>query len=232
MVGGMQGGRQEAAIWPATAGRQGSYGASHTPPPPGCWWPEPGRWPVADRQRPQPPEQSSHPATHPLQPPTHHHPRPPTHLEEVGGRLRPGALLHVHLAAALADHAHDARVRDGRLDGQRFLQHHSAGRQDAVTNSYFHTQLLPHMPLHACCPFAGGRLQLSRGMIRPPAQPIAHAGPAPPAAFKAGTTRRPPPPTSTTIPRPHPTPTTCPTWYSSLRRLLFFCSVYIWISSA
>lgn len=42
-------------------------------------------------------------------------------LEEVGGGVRPHALVHVHLAAALADDAHDARVRDGRLDGQRFL---------------------------------------------------------------------------------------------------------------
>ncbi len=43
-------------------------------------------------------------------------------LEEVGGCVRPRALVHVHLATALADNAHDAGVRDGRLDGQRFLR--------------------------------------------------------------------------------------------------------------
>lgn len=43
------------------------------------------------------------------------------HLEEVGGGLGPDALVHVHLAAALADDGHDARVRDRGLDGQRPL---------------------------------------------------------------------------------------------------------------
>lgn len=49
-------------------------------------------------------------------------------LEEVGGGLGPLALRHVHLAAALADDAHDARVRNGGLDGQRLLVQLLAGR--------------------------------------------------------------------------------------------------------
>lgn len=40
-------------------------------------------------------------------------------LEEVGVRLFPLALRHEHFAAALANHAHDARVRDRALDLQR-----------------------------------------------------------------------------------------------------------------
>ena len=48
-------------------------------------------------------------------------------LEEVGGCLRPGALVHVHFAAALADHAHDAGVGDRGADRQRFLRQPQAG---------------------------------------------------------------------------------------------------------
>lgn len=40
-------------------------------------------------------------------------------LKEVGGSLRPDALMHVHLAAALADDAHNAWVRDSALYCQR-----------------------------------------------------------------------------------------------------------------
>ena len=40
-------------------------------------------------------------------------------LKEVGRGIGPYALVHVHLAAALADDAHHARVRNGALDAQR-----------------------------------------------------------------------------------------------------------------
>lgn len=43
------------------------------------------------------------------------------YLEEVGGGVRPAALVHVHLAAALADDAEDAGVGYGGLDGQRLV---------------------------------------------------------------------------------------------------------------
>uniref|UniRef100_A0A1I8GPP9 RNA polymerase beta subunit n=1 Tax=Macrostomum lignano TaxID=282301 RepID=A0A1I8GPP9_9PLAT len=42
-------------------------------------------------------------------------------LEEVGVRLLELGLAQVHLAAALANDAHDERVRDGRLDVQRLV---------------------------------------------------------------------------------------------------------------
>ena len=40
------------------------------------------------------------------------------HLKEVSGSFLPVPLVHVHLAAALPDDAHDAWVGDGALDGE------------------------------------------------------------------------------------------------------------------
>ena len=54
-------------------------------------------------------------------------------------------------------------------------------------------------------------------------------------AQRTSTSARParrPPITRALLPLNTCTPSHPPTWYSSLSRLLFFCSVYIWISSA